>query len=94
MVARYELGGQGLHVQNTPIRSSVSPLDLYSGCGCIGMVDKWEGVPLIEHYLNCFIMFGRPESDERTNNFQLMLKTCGDTGMPVEPEKSEAPRRN
>ena len=54
---------------------------------------KWEGRSLVDHYLDDFIMLGRPRSDECANNFQCMLKTCEDTGTPVEAEKSEPPQR-
>ena len=52
---------------------------------------KREGVSLVDHYFDDFITLRRLRSDECANDFQRMLKTCEETGTPVEAEKSEPP---
>ena len=57
----------------------------------LAWLKKWEGASFVNYFLNYFILLCKLRSDECVNNFQRMLKTCEDTGMPVEAEKSEAP---
>ena len=50
-----------------------------------------RGVSFVDHYIDDFITAGRPTSTECHNNLQIMLETCGSTGTPVEPDKTEGP---
>ena len=50
-----------------------------------------RGVSFVNHYIDDFITAGRPNSMECHDNLWIMLETCGRTGMPVEPDKTESP---
>ena len=52
---------------------------------------KGKGVTIVDHYLDDFIMLGKPKSTECKDNLMLMLGTCEETGAPVEAEKAESP---
>ena len=52
---------------------------------------KQKGVAYVEHYLDDFITVGAPDSDECADNLSTLLHSCSMLGMPVAPDKTEAP---
>ena len=50
-----------------------------------------KGSTFVDHYIDDFIIMGRPGSDERTKNAKIMHGVCKEAGAPVEEEKSKGP---
>ena len=69
----------------------VHPLDFSALVGALAWIMKQRGVSFVDHYIDDFITLGKPESQECKINKQVMLKTCEDTGTPIQPDKTEGP---
>ena len=52
---------------------------------------RQRGVSFVDHYINDFITLGAPMSMQCASNLQIMTDTFGDTGTPIEPEKTAGP---
>ena len=52
---------------------------------------KIKGVRLLFHYIDDFITIGAPKSEECAHNVAIMNTVCDETGIPIEPEKTEGP---
>lgn len=50
-----------------------------------------EGVDLIDHYLDNFILYGSPGSDQCARQLDLTLQVCDRLGVPLAKEKLEGP---
>ena len=49
------------------------------------------GVTSVAHYLDDFIVLGRPESDECASGLRALMQTCDHLGVPLAQGKSEGP---
>ena len=52
-----------------------------------------KGVKWVFHYVDDFILLGRPDSGECAQVAAIMDQTCEHVGLPIEPDKSQAPLR-
>ena len=50
-----------------------------------------KGIKWAFHYVDDFILLGRPESGECAQVAAIMDQTCEQVGLPIEPDKSEGP---
>eukprot|EP00731_Ephydatia_muelleri_P013873 Em0007g1183a len=55
------------------------------------VIREQGGVTNIAHYLDDFIVLGRPESDECARCLRVLMQTCDRLGVPLAPGKSEGP---
>ena len=51
----------------------------------------FQGVPLGIHYLDDFLLVGKPGVGDRAHSLQTALATCQTLGVPVAPHKVEGP---
>ena len=54
-------------------------------------VVRKAGVRQIAHYLDDFVVIGRPASDECAESLRRMTELCAILGVPLAKEKSEGP---
>ena len=52
---------------------------------------RHQGVPHIFHYVDDFIIVGKPESLDCGMHLSTLLQTCESLGVPIAPEKCEGP---
>ena len=50
-----------------------------------------KGVTWAVHYIDDFLTIGKPNSNECSENKEIMETTCCHAGLPIEPEKSMGP---
>ena len=55
------------------------------------VIREQGGVTNIAHYLEDFIVLGRPESDKCARCLRVLMQTCDRLGVPLAPGKSEGP---
>ena len=68
-----------------------APLIFSALADALAWIMKQKGVSFVDHYMDDFVKVGRPRSQEGYNNLQMMLRTCEDTGTPVDQGKTEGP---
>ena len=50
-----------------------------------------QGIPLIRHYLDDFIIIGSPQSPQCQSSLDIFLQVCKELGVPIADEKTEGP---
>ena len=54
-------------------------------------IARSQGIENVAHYLDDFIVLGRPGSDQCDHDFQLLVRICEQLGVPLAEEKKEGP---
>ena len=81
-----------MYVDKTlPFGLRSAPLIFSALADALAWIMKQKGVSFVDHYIDDFVTVGRPGAQECHNNLQMMLRTCEDTGTPVDPGKTEGP---
>ena len=52
---------------------------------------KQEGIEVVLHYLDDFLLVGAPNSSECERALSILLRVFGELGLPVATNKSEGP---
>ena len=88
----------GMKWQGQIYLDSVLPFSLRSAPKAfIAVADGLEwmirsrGVRFVAHYLDNFVVIGKPQSDECDVALSMALSTCDNLGCPTAPEKQEGP---
>ena len=68
-----------------------APLIFSAVADVLQWIMQRRGINDLFHYIDDFITVAAPGSSECASNVQIMKSTCTDTGMPIEPDKSEGP---
>jgi len=74
-----------------PLGLCSAPLLFSAVADALQWIMMRRGVRLLFHYIDDFITVGAPKSRECRDNVAIMNATCNDTGVPIEPKKSEGP---
>ena len=52
---------------------------------------RQQGVALVEHYLDDYIVMGPPTTEQCHSDLQTLERVCGELGVPLAPHKREGP---
>ena len=70
-----------------------APIIFTAVADALEWIVRCQGVPYISHYVDDFILVGKPHSSDYANSLATMLRTCASLGVPIAPEKCEGPAK-
>ena len=71
-----------------------APIIFTAVADALEWIVRRQGVPYIFHYVDDFILVGKPHSSDCANYLATMLRTCTSLGVPIAPEKCEGPAKS